>query len=85
MSSIGLYVHFPWCVKKCPYCDFNSHSINGKIPEHEYVSCLVNDLCEEASNFDGNVNSIFLVVEPRVYFRHRALENSVQCKGFVNT
>ena len=60
MSSIGLYVHFPWCVKKCPYCDFNSHSINGKIPEHEYVSCLVNDLCEEASNFDGNVNSIFL-------------------------
>ena len=57
MSSIGLYVHFPWCVKKCPYCDFNSHSINGKIPEDEYVSCLVNDLCEEASNFDGNVNS----------------------------
>ena len=34
--------------------------INGKIPEDEYVSCLANDLCEEARNFDGTVNSIFL-------------------------
>lgn len=60
MNPIGLYIHFPWCIKKCPYCDFNSHSSNGKIPEEEYISCLSNDLYDEVSNFDGTVNSIFL-------------------------
>ena len=36
-SPIGLYMHFPWCAKKCPYCDFNSHPVSGEIPEREYV------------------------------------------------
>ena len=32
---LALYVHFPWCVRKCPYCDFNSHELKGELPEEE--------------------------------------------------
>ena len=38
--QLGLYVHFPWCVKKCPYCDFNSHPLDGELPEDTYVQAL---------------------------------------------
>ena len=41
---LALYVHVPWCVQKCPYCDFNSHEANGAIPEREYVAALIADL-----------------------------------------
>src|SRR5574343_456027 len=41
---LALYVHVPWCVQKCPYCDFNSHEANGTIPEREYVDALIADL-----------------------------------------
>jgi putative oxygen-independent coproporphyrinogen III oxidase len=41
---LSLYVHIPWCVRKCPYCDFNSHEAKGDIPEREYVASLVADL-----------------------------------------
>jgi putative oxygen-independent coproporphyrinogen III oxidase len=41
---LALYVHFPWCVRKCPYCDFNSHALRGDIPEHAYVDALLRDL-----------------------------------------
>ncbi len=41
---LALYVHIPWCVQKCPYCDFNSHEMRGGIPEAEYVAALIADL-----------------------------------------
>ena len=41
---LALYVHVPWCVQKCPYCDFNSHEANGRIPERQYVDALIADL-----------------------------------------
>ena len=41
---LALYVHVPWCVQKCPYCDFNSHEANGSIPERDYVDALIADL-----------------------------------------
>jgi len=44
LPPLSLYVHFPWCVKKCPYCDFNSHQARGELPEREYVEALVTDL-----------------------------------------
>jgi len=44
LPPLSLYVHFPWCVKKCPYCDFNSHESRGAIPEAAYVQALIADL-----------------------------------------
>jgi oxygen-independent coproporphyrinogen-3 oxidase len=41
---MSLYVHMPWCVRKCPYCDFNSHELRGALPEDDYVSALIDDL-----------------------------------------
>jgi oxygen-independent coproporphyrinogen-3 oxidase len=44
LPPLSLYVHIPWCLKKCPYCDFNSHERRGEIPEARYVDALLADL-----------------------------------------
>jgi len=44
LPPLSLYVHFPWCVRKCPYCDFNSHEVKGGFPEEEYLAALRSDL-----------------------------------------
>src|SRR5207248_8995436 len=44
LPPLALYVHIPWCVRKCPYCDFNSHERGGDLPEAEYVAKLIADL-----------------------------------------
>ena len=47
LPPLSLYVHLPWCLKKCPYCDFNSHGLRGAddvVPEARYVDALVRDL-----------------------------------------
>jgi oxygen-independent coproporphyrinogen-3 oxidase len=41
---LSLYIHIPWCVRKCPYCDFNSHHARGELPEDDYVAALIRDL-----------------------------------------
>lgn len=41
---LSLYIHVPWCVQKCPYCDFNSHQARGDIPEQDYLTALIRDL-----------------------------------------
>jgi len=41
---LSLYIHIPWCVKKCPYCDFNSHPVKDKVPEDRYIDALLKDL-----------------------------------------
>ncbi|MDR2710104.1 MAG: radical SAM family heme chaperone HemW [Burkholderiales bacterium] len=47
---LTLYLHFPWCVRKCPYCDFNSHALNNTLlPEREYIDALLIDLAHTAS------------------------------------
>src|SRR5438270_2178002 len=44
LPPLSLYIHVPWCVRKCPYCDFNSHEARGEVPEAAYVDALVADL-----------------------------------------
>ena len=44
LPPLSLYIHIPWCVRKCPYCDFNSHEARGGIPEKQYIAALVRDL-----------------------------------------
>jgi len=59
--SLALYVHIPWCVRKCPYCDFNSHERGGALPEEEYIAKLFADL--EAllpSVWGRRVSSVFI-------------------------
>lgn len=47
LPPLALYVHFPWCVSKCPYCDFNSHAVRDALPEARYVAALLADLDAE--------------------------------------
>jgi putative oxygen-independent coproporphyrinogen III oxidase len=57
---LALYVHLPWCAKKCPYCDFNSHPARGVIPEPEYVDALIRDLAFELKQSESRaLTSIF--------------------------
>jgi oxygen-independent coproporphyrinogen-3 oxidase len=58
---LSLYVHFPWCVRKCPYCDFNSHQAGGTIPEDAYLAALIADLDAALPAIWGRrVGSIFI-------------------------
>jgi oxygen-independent coproporphyrinogen-3 oxidase len=58
---LALYVHLPWCVRKCPYCDFNSHAQRGEIPEQRYLQALTRDLEQSLPQVWGReVTSIFI-------------------------
>ena len=60
--SLSLYIHFPWCIRKCPYCDFNSHAVqNDLMPGDEYIDALIRDLEFELPRIWGRrVTSVFL-------------------------
>jgi oxygen-independent coproporphyrinogen-3 oxidase len=61
VPPLSLYLHFPWCVRKCPYCDFNSHALRDALPEDRYIDSLLADLRAQASRVAGRpVQSIFL-------------------------
>ncbi len=58
---LSLYLHFPWCVSKCPYCDFNSHALRGPLDEERYVAALESDLQAQSAALAGRaLVSIFL-------------------------
>jgi putative oxygen-independent coproporphyrinogen III oxidase len=52
---LSLYVHMPWCVKKCPYCDFNSHGLRGEPPYEAYVDALLADLDADLGDFGESI------------------------------
>ena len=61
LPPLALYVHIPWCIKKCPYCDFNSHESRGDLPEDAYVDALIADLEYSLPAIWGRkVHSIFI-------------------------
>lgn len=56
LPPLSLYIHIPWCVQKCPYCDFNSHAQKGQIPEAEYVQHLLTDLEQDLQRYNVAIN-----------------------------
>lgn len=61
LPPLSLYVHLPWCVRKCPYCDFNSHAARERIPENEYVDALLRDLERDLPRVWGRtVHTVFI-------------------------
>ncbi len=61
LPPLALYVHIPWCIKKCPYCDFNSHTRIKPLPERQYIDALLSDLQYELPLIkDRNIVSLFI-------------------------
>ncbi|MFI0488308.1 MAG: radical SAM family heme chaperone HemW [Yersinia sp. (in: enterobacteria)] len=61
LPPLSLYIHIPWCVQKCPYCDFNSHALKGDVPHQEYVEHLLADLDADVPLVnDREVSTIFI-------------------------
>ncbi|WP_241607150.1 radical SAM family heme chaperone HemW [Rosenbergiella epipactidis] len=61
LPPLSLYIHIPWCVQKCPYCDFNSHALKGEVPHQEYVEHLLKDLDESLHLVQGrHLSTIFI-------------------------
>lgn len=61
LPPLSLYVHLPWCLQKCPYCDFNSHSYNHHLPEQHYITALLSDLQHALPLVWGRpIHSVFL-------------------------
>jgi putative oxygen-independent coproporphyrinogen III oxidase len=58
---LALYLHFPWCVSKCPYCDFNSHALHGELPQQAYLDALLADVTAQVGQVGSrSVSSLFL-------------------------
>ena len=61
LPPLSLYIHIPWCVQKCPYCDFNSHALKGEVPHDDYVAHLLADLDADLHLVGGrSVGTIFI-------------------------
>jgi putative oxygen-independent coproporphyrinogen III oxidase len=59
-ASLALYVHMPWCVRKCPYCDFNSHQLKSAQPDASYIDTLIRDFDLEAPRLEGRrIDTVF--------------------------
>ena len=78
---LSLYIHIPWCVQKCPYCDFNSHALKNDVPEQEYIEQLIIDLDCDIERFDLSsrpLHSIFIGGGTPSLFSPPAIERLLQ-------
>jgi putative oxygen-independent coproporphyrinogen III oxidase len=61
LIPLSLYIHIPWCVRKCPYCDFNSHQATGELPEAQYIETLLQELDNQLPRIGNrSLKSIFI-------------------------
>lgn len=78
---LSLYIHIPWCVQKCPYCDFNSHALKQDIPEQAYVTALIDDLDNDIERFNLTnraLHTIFIGGGTPSLFSAAAIEHLLQ-------
>ncbi len=73
---LGLYIHIPWCIQKCPYCDFNSHTLKANSPTSAYIDRLIQDIATQADQLNpGPIGTIFIgggtpsLISPKEYVR----------------
>ncbi len=79
LPPLALYIHIPWCVKKCPYCDFNSHAAGPNLPEEAYVDALLADLEADLAQVHGRpLTSIFFGGGTPSLFSAKALGRLLQ-------
>lgn len=79
LPPLSLYIHIPWCVRKCPYCDFNSHAASPVLPEEEYVDALLADLdLDLPAAYGRPLQSIFFGGGTPSLFSARALARLLQ-------
>jgi oxygen-independent coproporphyrinogen-3 oxidase len=79
LPPLSLYVHLPWCVRKCPYCDFNSHELRDSAPEEDYVGALIADLERSLPEIWGRtVYSVFFGGGTPSLFSPPAIERILQ-------
>lgn len=79
LPPLALYIHIPWCVRKCPYCDFNSHAAGPSLPEEEYVDALLADLDQDLGHVHGReLTSIFFGGGTPSLFSAKALGRLLQ-------
>lgn len=78
-ETISIYVHLPWCIQKCPYCDFNSHPLKQDLPEEAYVNRLINDLTHDADLVrDRRLISLFFGGGTPSLFSGEAIDHIIQ-------
>jgi oxygen-independent coproporphyrinogen-3 oxidase len=79
---LSLYVHFPWCVRKCPYCDFNSHAAHGPVPEQRYIEILLRDLALSVPRCAAReIRSVFLGGGTPSLFSPRSMQTLLEGIG----
>lgn len=88
LSQFGLYVHIPWCVKKCPYCDFNSHEAPPSLKENQYLKSIISDFTNDYNVVSGrNISSIYIgggtptILSPNFY---ESLLSFIYSKANIN-
>lgn len=75
LPPLSLYLHIPWCVQKCPYCDFNSHQLRGVIPDEAYVQHLLADLRQDAGYVQQReIHTIFIGGGTPSLLTHHAMQ-----------
>lgn len=76
LPPLSLYIHIPWCVQKCPYCDFNSHTLKGDIPQQDYVDHVLADLAQDVRYCQQRpIESIFIGGGTPSLLSHRSMRH----------